>query len=111
MFNKMLGRVSLIVLFGALDILLLGKVIWGPTGIMEYQSLNRQYASLKDKIATLDASNMALSRDIRLMQSDSRYAEKMVRQKLHYLRDNEMVYLFANPDASRVGAASNDGKN
>lgn len=76
---------------------------------MEYRELKGQYASLKEKISSLDAQNMALSRDIRLLQSDSQYVEKMVRQKLRYLRENEIVYLF--PGKADNGAMENDSKN
>lgn len=107
----MFWRVSIVLSLGLLDILLLGKMLWGPTGIMEYKSLKDQYNNLQSQITKLDNENLAISRDIRLMRTDSKYAEKMVRQKLHYLRDNELVYLFATPGNDRAGATTNDRKN
>ena len=107
----MLIKVGLIVFLGVLNIALLFKTVWGPTGLAQYQSLKHQYQDLKDKIARLDKENVALSRDIRLMQTDSAYAEKAVRRKLHYLRDNEIVYLFTDSSGHATGAKTNDGKN
>lgn len=107
----MIARVSIILLLAVINFALFFKMIWGPTGIMEYRSLKNQQAELQEKISKLDAENMALSRDIRLMQSDPLYVEKLVRQKLHYVRDNELIYLFASPANTGLGAKTDDGKN
>lgn len=107
----MLWRVLLLVVVGLFDLALFGKMVWGPGGIGEYRDLRNQYSSLQARISDLDAQNMALSRDIRLLQSDDKYVEKMVRQKLRYLRDNEIVYLFPVKAEVHNGATSNDSKN
>lgn len=107
----MLWRVSILLVLGVINAVLFSRVIWGSTGIMEYRALKHHYATLRQQIADLDVENMALSRDIRLLQSDNHYTEKMVRKKLRYLRDNEIVYLFTNPNKNGDGASTNDGKN
>lgn len=94
---------------GIVNLCLLSRVIWGPTGIVEYRVLKGQLADLRASISNLDAENRALSKDIRLLQSDSQYVEKYVRQRLHYLRDNEVVYIFTEPGHS--GGKPNDRKN
>lgn len=78
---------------------------------MEYRNLKIQLNDLRQQVLNLDAENLSLSREIRLLQSDNKYVEKMVRQKLHYLHANEVVYIFANPDINSTGAHANDGKN
>lgn len=107
----MLWRVLVLVVVGLFDVALFCKMAWGPGGMGEYRELKSQYNSLQAQISDLDARNMALSRDIRLLQSDKRYVEKMVRQKLRYLRDNEIVYLFPAKAEAHNGATSNDSKN
>lgn len=107
----MARRVALIVLVGICDLALFGKMMWGQGGIIEYRELKREYSRIQTRIAELDAENMALSREIRLLQTDNKYTEKMVRQKLRYLRDNEIVYLFPDTTGAQSGAISNDGKN
>lgn len=92
----MFWRTFIIVILGILNLTLFARMIWGPTGIMEYRHLKNQLADLREKIVTLDSENRTLSREIRLLQSDGKYVEKMVRQRLHYLRDNEVVYIFNN---------------
>lgn len=93
----MFWKVSILLALGVVNLALMGKIIWGPTGLMEYKALKERHAALQERVASLDAENMALSRDIRLIQTDPQYVEKMVRQKLHYLRDNEIVYIFSAP--------------
>ena len=73
-------------------------MVWGPTGLLEYRELKRQYADMERRIADLDAGNMAISREIRLLQADNQYVEKVIRQRLHYVRDNEVLYLFDGAD-------------
>lgn len=107
----MLFRVLILIFLGVCNVALFGKMIWGSTGILEFRQLKKQYSELRERINTLDAENMALSRDIRLLRTDKQYMEKMIRQRLHYLRDNETVYLFATRAQSRTGAVSDDGKN
>lgn len=106
----MLWRVLALVALGCIDVALLGKTVWGPGGYLEYRELKREYGALQQEIADLDAKNAQLSRDIRLLQTDNKYVEKMVRQKLRYLRDNEIVYLFP-AEESQNGANSHDSKN
>ena len=89
-------------------------MIWSPTGIVEYRAHKERYQQLQQEVARLDKENMELSQDIRLLQTDAKYVEKMVRQKLHYLRDNELVYIFAERQgnqANKKGAAGNERKN
>lgn len=100
----------MLIVVGFFDIALFGKMVWGPGGIVEYRELKRQYSLLQSQIADLDAQNISLSREIRLLQTDDKYVEKMVRQKLRYLRDNEIVYLFP-ADESQNGANPHDSKN
>lgn len=107
----MFWRTALIIILGIVNIGLLGKVIWGSTGIMEYRSLKAQLSSLRERVNTLDAENLALSREIRLLQSDEKYMEKMIRQRLRYMRDNEIVYVFTSGAGKQAGVRQNDGKN
>ena len=99
-----------IAILGILDVAIFCKMLWGDTGLIEVQTLKDQYKILKLSVQKLDQENQGLSREIRLMQSDNAYAEKMIRQKLHYLRDNEIVYLFSDESVSK-GANSNERKN
>ncbi|MFT4300734.1 MAG: septum formation initiator family protein [Desulfovibrio sp.] len=90
----MFWRSFILVVLGLVSVVLFSRMVWGPTGLLEYRELKKQYSDLEKQIADLDAENMALSREIRLLQSDNQYVEKVIRQRLHYVRDNEVLYLF-----------------
>ncbi len=44
----------------------------------------------------LKVENQRLEHKIRLLQSDARYQELVVRRDLHMIRDNEILFLFEN---------------
>ena len=90
----MFWRSLILVVLGLVSAVLFSRMVWGPTGLLEYRELKKQYSDLEKQIADLDAENMSLSREIRLLQSDNQYVEKVIRQRLHYVRDNEVLYLF-----------------
>ena len=106
----MFWRVAILLILGIFNLALFSRMIWGPTGLMEYRDLKRQHVALLSEISELDAQNRTLSRNIRLVQSDSQYVEKMIRQRLHYMRDNEVLYLFGSSAQTSPGAAAHDGK-
>jgi cell division protein FtsB len=91
-------RTVILVVLACINLVLFGRMVWGPTGLLEYRELKQQYAAMDRQVADLDARNMALSREIRLLQADSQYVEKVIRQRLHYVRDNEVLYLFDGAD-------------
>ena len=92
----MFWRTFILVVLGLVNVVFFARMVWGPTGLIEYRELKHQYAELEKQIAGLDAENLSLSREIRLLQSDRQYMEKVIRQRLHYSRDNEVLYLFGD---------------
>ena len=103
-----------LVLGGAvtLNMVLLFSLIWGQQGIIEYKRLYEQCKTLEERIAGIEEQNIFLSREIRLLQSDDKYVEKMIRNRLHFIRDNEIRYIF--PDGTEKessGALPNEAKN
>ncbi len=88
---------------------LIFRLFWGPQSIVSYRELVAQYADLTQEIERYDAVNAALSREIRLLQSDEKYVEKMIRQRLNFVRSNEILYLFTG--TTHAGASADEGKN
>ena len=88
------------------------RLFWGSQSLSNYQQLKRQLAALQGDIAAQDGVNAGLSREIRLLQSDGRYLEKKIRQRLNYVKDSEVVYLFnGGQDVNTMGAMRHEGKN
>ena len=107
----MFWRVSIIIFFALVNVTLLYRMIWGPTGLIEYHNLKRQHSDLQRQIEELDARNLNLSQEIRLLQTDNQFLEKMIRQRLHYVYDNELIYLFDDANTNSRGAAKDVRKN
>lgn len=108
----MFWRTFILLTLGVVNALLFYRMVWSQNGLIAFRDLKEQHAALEARVAELDRSNLILSREIRLLQSDNVYVEKMIRQRLHYVRDNEILYLFTDAQASqRPGVAPHEGKN
>ena len=95
-----------------INLIIFCHMIWGSEGLIAYRELKQKHAAIEAEIASIDAENRSLSRDIRLLQTDERYVEKMIRQRLHYVHENEVLYLFGDSSENREsGAATHDGQN
>ena len=68
-----------------------------------YRNLNDSLESIEDEIAVQDETNAALSREIRLLQTDSAYMERAIRQRLNFVRDNEIIYVFDLKGSANIG--------
>ena len=98
-------RVIVLVAVWGINLIIFCHMIWGSEGLIAYRELKQKYAAI-------EAENRSLSRDIRLLQTDERYVEKMIRQRLHYVHENEVLYLFGDSSENREsGAATHDGQN
>lgn len=104
-------RISVLIFLLLINIVLFIRMVWGPTGLLEYYTLKEKHQNLQSQIDTIEASNVALSNEIRLLQTDNRYVEQVVRQNLHYLKSNELLYLFDNKNPQSLGAEGNVRKN
>ena len=102
----MVWRVVILVALGLVNLVLFVHMLWGSTGLMEYADLRRQLREAQEQVAELDRKNAELSNEIRWLQSRSArlYLEKMIRQRLHYVRDNEILYLFSEKHTPTSGA-------
>ena len=87
-----------------LCLLILLKAVWGENGLIDHGALKEQQLAAEEECRKLDDANRTLSREIRLLQTDDSYMEKMIRERLHYLRDNEILYLFDDADTASGGA-------
>ena len=90
----MLVRVILFVGLGIINVTLFFLMIWGQNGLLAFQDLKRQLATLQEQKAELDTRNLQLSQEIRMLKTDKDYQIKMIRQKLRYIRNNEIIYIF-----------------
>lgn len=92
-----------------LNVTLIWCLVWGAQSFLVYSDLRQRHDELAQEVEQYNAVNAALSQEIRLLQTDANYVEKAIRQRLNFVRDNEVLYLFEEQDSQ--GATANDGKN
>lgn len=96
-----------------LNLVLLYNLIWGDRGVIAYKELRLRCDTLEEHIRQAGNNNMELSKEIRLLQSDEKYIEKTIRNRLNFVRSNEILYIFpgeTNGDSSS-GDLPNEAKN
>lgn len=107
MWHKLLLTIVII-----LNILLLGRLFFSEQGLTGYNVLKAETTDLALELEKINEKNLALSREIELLNSDEKYIEKIIRNKLNFVKNNEILYLFQeNQSPSTSGAAPDDGKN
>jgi len=95
-----------------LNMVLTYNMIWGDHGIIAYKELRRRCDSLEERIRQAGESNLELSKEIRLLQSDEKYIEKIIRNRLNFVRDNEILYIFpGETHGDSAGVLPNETKN
>lgn len=95
-----------------LNVALLSQLIWSDYGFTSYREITEQYNELEGRIEDFNRKNVELSREIRLLQSDKSYIERMIRSRWNFVKDDEVLYIFSETGPSHnTGAAPDDGKN
>ena len=87
-----------------LNVVLAYNLIWGERGVIAYKELRLRCDFLEERIRQAGESNLELSREIRLLQSDEKYIEQIIRNRLNFVRGNEILYIFpgeTNGDPAR----------
>lgn len=91
-----------------LNLVLVYNLIWGNSGAIAYKELRSRCDALDERITRIASSNLALSKEIRLLQSDEKYIEKMIRNRLNFVRNNEILYIFPGQNAGEAAGALPD---
>lgn len=87
-----------------LNLLLLWALIWGGQGVVAYKALRRELDHLSARAEALSEKNVRLSREIKLLESDDGYIEKMIRKRLNFIKENEVWYIF--PESGEAEGAN-----
>lgn len=91
-----------------LNLVLVYNLIWGNSGAIAYEELRTRCEDLEERIQRIADSNLALSKEIRLLQSDEKYIEKMIRNRLNFVRNNEILYIFPGESQKEPSGALPD---
>ncbi|SKA80144.1 cell division protein FtsB [Paucidesulfovibrio gracilis DSM 16080] len=90
----MFGRRVIVGLLVLLNAYLLLGLIWGERGVVSYWDLKSRYQLLRSEVQNLETHSRDLSRDILRLESDADYQERMIRERMNYVRDSEILYVF-----------------
>jgi cell division protein FtsB len=77
-----------------LNVLLFQSLFFSPQGVMGFRNQCAQVEELETKVNNLKEENQKLFRKIQAFKNSPRAQEKMVREELGWLRDNELVIEF-----------------
>ena len=89
-----IGKPIFLALVLLLNAALFSRLMWGENSIYAWTALREKQNDISQELTQLDERRAALSREIRLLKTDPDYVEKVIRQRLNYVRKNEILYLF-----------------
>jgi cell division protein FtsB len=82
-----------------LNFLLFQSIFFSSQGILGFRNQCAQVEELEAKIRNLKEENQKLFRKIQAFKNSPRAQEKMVREELGWIRDNELLIEFQHPDS------------
>ncbi len=85
---------GILVICIVLNTVLFYSLIWGDRGTLAYTTLKQQCFELEEEINSLDKNNAQLQKEITLLKTDTQYMEKMIRKKLNFVKNDEILYIF-----------------
>jgi cell division protein FtsB len=101
------------VLLGVLifvNLFLLFRLVWSEHGIFAYMNMRKRAARLESELLDIDAKSLELSKEIRRLKSDRAYQEMIIRERMNYVKENEVLYIFSGGGDIPQGAADDEKK-
>ena len=66
--------------------------VFGENGILRLREIERETKKIKTACDKQNAENEKLKREIKLLQEDTKYIEKIAREELGMARQDEIIY-------------------
>ncbi len=92
------------------NLVLCYSLFFSEHGLLMYMDTRERQDELQQRLTALDETSLSLSNEIRLLKEDRVYIEKTIREKLNYIRPNEVLYIFPGQDEADAGGARHAGK-
>jgi cell division protein FtsB len=92
------------------NVVLLFRLIWSEHGIITYMNMRNRSAKLEDQLREVDARSLDLSNEIRRLKSDRAYQERVIRERMNYVKENEVLYIFSGKVDVAQGAMDDEKK-
>ncbi|MGE4298613.1 MAG: septum formation initiator family protein [Desulfovibrionaceae bacterium] len=95
-----------------LNLFLVFRLLCSDEGVFAYRDLKAQYTALETQVEELRHRSLELSKEIRLLKSDRPYIEKMIRQQMNFVDQDEILYVFPDTQQeARPGAGQDEHEN
>lgn len=89
----------------ALVLVLLALALFGDKGVVHTLQMSRYKAELEARLADLKSENARLREEIDALRNDHRRIERLARQELGMVKEDELIYQFpADQSESKVQA-------
>lgn len=88
-------KVLFFILLG-LNLFLVYNLFLGQPGFKDYLHRRELKMDLQQELKQVQEQNRQLSKKIRLLQDDSLYLEKIVRSELHFVQEDEILYVISD---------------
>jgi cell division protein FtsB len=105
----MARRVLLGVLI-AVNLVLLFRLIWSDHGVIAYMNMRNRSVLLEAQLREVDTRSLELSNEIRRLKSDRAYQEMVIRDRMNYVKENEVLYIFSDRTDVAQGAVDDEKK-
>jgi cell division protein FtsB len=106
----MAKRILLAILI-VVNIVLLFRLIWSEHGGIAYMNMRKRATKLEAQLQDVDAKSLELSKEIRRLKGDRGYQEMIIRDRMNYVKGNEVLYIFSGGIEIPQGAADDEKKN
>ena len=101
---------SLVGFLLVLNLILLYAIVYSSHGLAGYKRQNEQVKELEEKILKLKQDNQKLFEMIQALKTDPKAQEKLVRQELGWVRENEVILEFPDKETDPRPKQEKPGK-
>ncbi|OIO01324.1 MAG: septum formation initiator [Desulfovibrionaceae bacterium CG1_02_65_16] len=105
-----MARRVLLALLLLVNVVLLFRLIWSDHGVIAYMNMRHRSAKLEDQLRDVDARSLELSNEIRRLKADRAYQERVIRERMNYVKANEVLYIFSGKVDVAQGAMDDEKK-
>lgn len=105
----MAKRILLAVLV-VVNLVLLFRLIWSEHGVFAYMNMRERGEKLEAQLQDIDAKSLELSKEIRRLKGDRAYQAMVIRDRMNYVKGNEVLYIFSGGVNVPQGAADDEKK-
>lgn len=93
-------RRGLVILLVGLIILIWYFTIFGEKGVIKIIELRRERDRLLADISRIEQDNERLAQEIKRLREDADYLESVARRDLGLIRENELLFIFEQQEAT-----------